>query len=96
MFVLVVARAASTLLEEFERLLREARALALFCAAAIAASMLLEERERLLEDVLRAASLASMLEEELESDSDDACTAVIDAFKVFSRLSTLGELTVAT
>ena len=66
MFVLVVARAASTLLEEFDRLLRETRALALFCAAAIAASILLEERERLLDEVLRAARRASILDEELD------------------------------
>lgn len=79
MFVLAVASAASTLLEELERLERETRALALFCAAAIAASMLLEERERLLDVVFIVASLASMLEDEFESDNDEVCVEVINA-----------------
>jgi hypothetical protein len=64
---LVVARAASRLVDELERLIEDAWLVEMLAFVAVkAASMLEDEDDRLNELVLRAASVPSTLEEEFD------------------------------
>jgi len=58
---------------------------------ASAASTLAEDDEICCELVLRAKRVASILEDEFESESDDVMLVVTDAFMEFSEASTLDE-----